>query len=89
MAGEQVTLALRPEKLNISKTKPEAPNVLSGTVIDIAYLGNLSTYYVELDNGTMVKVQMTNARRIARRDITWEDKVNISWEPSSAMLLSS
>ena len=87
VAGEQVTLALRPEKLNISKTKPDAPNVLSGTVIDIAYLGNLSTYYVELDNGTMVKVQMTNARRIARRDITWEDKVWVSFSETSGVVL--
>ena len=89
VAGEQVTLALRPEKLNISKTKPEAPPVLSGAVIDIAYLGNLSTYYVELDNGTMVKVQMTNARRIARRDITWEDKVWVSWSGTAGVVLST
>ena len=85
--GEHLTLALRPEKLNISKDKPAAANVLPGQVIDIGYLGNLSTYHVQLDKGPMVKVQMTNARRIARRDITWEDRVWVSFSETSGVVL--
>ncbi|MCK0150304.1 ATP-binding cassette domain-containing protein [Marivita sp. S6314] len=87
LAGQTLTLALRPEKMSISKEKPTAPNVLRGAVIDIAYLGNLSTYHVQLDNGPMVKVQMTNIRRIARRDITWEDVVWVSFSETSGVVL--
>ena len=87
MAGETVTLALRPEKMAISKTKPDAHNALQGKVIDIAYLGNVSTYHVELENGLKVRAQMANTRRIARRDITWEDSVWVSFSETSGVVL--
>ena len=54
-------------------------NQISGKVDDIAYIGNLSTYYVRLDNGTIVKAQEANRRRISNREITWEDDVWLSW----------
>jgi putrescine transport system ATP-binding protein len=85
--GATLTFAIRPEKLNISKTKPDAPNSLQGKVIDIAYLGNVSTYYVELIGGQMIKAQMANARRLARRDITWEDDVWVSFTDTAGVLL--
>ena len=87
MDGETVTLALRPEKMAISKSKPDAPNALQGKVIDIAYLGNVSTYHVELENGLMVRAQMANTRRISRRDITWEDDVWVSFSETSGVVL--
>jgi ABC-type Fe3+/spermidine/putrescine transport system ATPase subunit len=88
LAGQRVTLALRPEKLGISKDRPEAANALKGKVIDIAYLGNLSTYHVELANGTMVKAQLANTRRVAQRDITWDDEVWISFRETAGVVLS-
>ena len=87
LAGSRLTFAIRPEKLNIGKDKPEADNALQGKVIDIAYLGNVSTYHVELVDGTMIKAQMTNARRLARRDITWEDDVWVSFTATAGVLL--
>lgn len=87
LSGKPVTLALRPEKVGISKTRPQAPNVIRGKVIDIAYLGNISTYYVELPNGTMIKAQTANTRRIARRDITWDDEVWVSFSETAGVVL--
>lgn len=89
LAGKTLTYAIRPEKLNISKDRPDSVNKMKGKVIDIAYLGNLSTYHVELSNGTMIKAQMTNARRLARRDITWEDEVWVSFTGTAGVLLES
>ncbi|WP_425101636.1 TOBE domain-containing protein [Tropicibacter sp. S64] len=87
--GLEVTLALRPEKLNISRTKPVgAANTLKGTVIDIGYLGNISTYHVELADGLMVKSQVTNTRRIARRDITWQDTVWLTFSATAGVVLT-
>lgn len=89
LAGKTLTYAIRPEKLNISKSRPDSVNKIKGTVIDIAYLGNISTYHVELSNGTMIKAQMTNARRLARRDITWEDEVWVSFTGTAGVLLEA
>jgi putrescine transport system ATP-binding protein len=85
--GKEITLAIRPEKLGISKSKPDAPNTLQGKVIDIAYLGNISTYHVELAGGQMIKAQVANTRRISRRDITWEDTVWVSFSGTAGVLL--
>ncbi len=92
LKGKRCTFAVRPEKISISKTQPvsdgdRAANIVQGKVIDIAYLGNLSTYHVELAGGQMIKAQMTNARRLARRDITWEDEVWLNFSATAGVLL--
>jgi putrescine transport system ATP-binding protein len=87
-AGQQAHLAIRPEKIRISTERPDdAANALQGKVLDIAYLGNLSTYHVQLPGGQLIKAQTANTRRIARRDITWEDPVWISWSATAGVLL--
>lgn len=87
--GQECHLAIRPEKITISKGKPaEAENAVAGTVLDIAYLGNLSTYHVELEGGQIIKAQTANTRRIARRDITWEDPVWVQWSKTAGVLLA-
>ena len=86
--GQEAHLAIRPEKIRISKDRPEdMPNAYQGKVLDIAYLGNLSTYHVELPNGQVIKAQTANTRRIARRDISWEDPVWISWSATAGVML--
>ncbi len=87
--GQKAYLAIRPEKIRISTEKPgDAPNMMQGKVLDIAYLGNLSTYHVELPGGQVIKTQTANTRRIARRDITWEDPVWISWSATAGVMLA-
>ena len=81
-------LAIRPEKVSISVEKPgDTPNALQGTILDIAYLGNLSTYHVKLANGLVMKAQAANTRRLSRREFTWEDKVWLSWTDTAAVVL--
>ncbi len=87
LAGKPVVLALRPEKVSISRERPATHNALQGKVIDIAYLGNVSTYHVELQDGQMIKAQMANTRRIARRDITWEDTVWVGFSATAGVVL--
>ncbi len=85
--GEPASFVIRPEKVSISKDEPQASNKVQGKVIDIAYLGNMSTYHVALANGVIVKSQTANNRRIARRDITWEDPVWLSWTDTAGLVL--
>ena len=86
--GQECHLAIRPEKVAISADKPEGvDNVVQGKILDIAYLGNLSTYHVELPTGDVIKAQTANTRRIARRSFTWDDPVWISWTATAGVLL--
>ena len=87
--GQGCSLAIRPEKISIHAEQPEdTENAVQGKVLDIGYLGNLSTYHVELPTGQVIKSQMVNARRASRRTFTWEDMVWISWRASAGVMLS-
>ncbi len=87
--GQSCHLAIRPEKVAITTERPEAAdNAVQGRVHDIAYLGNLSTYHVELPGGTIIKAQTANTRRLSRRHITWEDPVWLSWTATAGVLLA-
>ena len=88
--GQKCFLALRPEKVAISAEEPtDAANKVQGRIIDIAYLGNMSTYHVRLANGLMMKAQTANTRRLSRRTLTWEDDVWLSWTDTAAAVLES
>jgi putrescine transport system ATP-binding protein len=80
--------AIRPEKVSISAEKPDAVNVMKGKIIDIAYLGNISTYHVEIAAGVIFKAQATNNRRLSRRTYTWEDDVYLSWTDTAGVVLT-
>ncbi|GGX38521.1 polyamine-transporting ATPase [Tateyamaria omphalii] len=86
--GQDCHLAIRPEKVSIHKDKPDADNALQGKVLDIAYLGNLSTYHVGLPTGDIIKAQVANTRRVSRRNFTWEDPVWVSWTKTAGVLLA-
>lgn len=91
--GSRIWVGLRPEKIRIIKSDDAASglNQISGKVDDIGYLGETSIYKVELPNGQIIDITAPNQSRPMDREqrITWEDKVMLSWDPSSAMLLSS
>ncbi len=86
---KKVWLAVRPEKVRITRDQPEAEyNWCSGVVEDIAYLGGISVYYIRLNNDQVIQSVMTNRDR--RSDPpTWEEKVFISWEATSGVVLRS
>ncbi len=82
------TFSIRPEKVAISRKRPEnRTNTIQGKIEDIAYLGNMSTYKVVLSDGTRVKAQTANNRRIARRELSWEDEVWLSWTETAGIIL--
>lgn len=85
---KQCCLAIRPEKVSISAEKPnDARNSVQGRILDIAYLGNLSTYHVALSNGKIIKAQSANTRRVSKRSFTWEDRVWLSWTDTAGVVL--
>jgi putrescine transport system ATP-binding protein len=88
--GQTVKLAVRPEKIHITR-EPPAPgmNAIPGTVEDLGYFGKDSLYRIKLATGTVLAVNNVNSRRAAEseRVAQWEDKVWLSFEPSSVILL--
>lgn len=90
-AGQKATLAIRPEKIMMSKEAPDDPSLvrMQGEVIELAYMGNLSIYRVKIDGGGGAVIQVTapNLQRIDRRNIDWDDRVWLSWRPDNSLIL--
>ena len=88
--GANIWLAVRPEKLEISKTIPDSEyNILKGQVIDIGYGGSFSTYHVKLPNGNMLSAIRANRERTSEHSITWNDDVYLHWSAKSAIVLTN
>ncbi|MDZ4392044.1 ABC transporter ATP-binding protein [Cypionkella sp.] len=85
--GQEVTLAVRPEKLVISQARPEGENVFAGQVKDLAYFGKDSLYRITLPSGELISVHSVNAGRSAGGRPDWDDQVYLSFAPSAAILL--
>jgi putrescine transport system ATP-binding protein len=85
-----VIFALRPEKLVITKDRPEQPwNCYQGKIEEIAYLGSHSVMHIRLDSGLKLLAHVPNSRRWASEDFTWEDRVWASWDDMAGVVLSS
>ena len=88
-SGDAATFAIRPEKIAISRDDPGEGNRVQGKILDIGYLGNLSTYHVELPEGPVITCEVGNRSRVSRRDFTWEDDVWLSWSNTAGLVLAS
>jgi putrescine transport system ATP-binding protein len=87
--GMAVAVAVRPEKIHISKTRPDVKvNLFSGKVREIAYFGSYNTFIVEMPGGRTVKITETNTTRSESIAITWEDAVFFWWDDSAPVVLS-
>jgi putrescine transport system ATP-binding protein len=89
--GQRVWVALRPEKIRLSKqpTPSARVNQLKGMVWELGYLGNRSTYQIKTSSGKLVTVFAQNERRTAEWSIDWSDEVYVSWTADAAVLLHS
>lgn len=85
-----VWVALRPEKVHISRERPEGggDNRIQGTVAEIAYRGDQSVYLVRLASGRQVRVTQPNIARQGSLRIRWEDEVWMSWDSASPVVVT-
>jgi len=87
-ADSIVSVAIRPEKIQISRERPEGTdNIVSGTITGIAYLGDMSRYLVTLVTGTVVRVTLPNMFRHETR-LAIEDAVWLTWHGSAAVVVT-
>jgi putrescine transport system ATP-binding protein len=87
--GQAVTVALRPEKIHLSRHTPEeVHNRVQGTVEELSYFGSFTVYRLKLASGAMLKVSMANTLRHRDDQFTWGDVVWAHWSRSAQVVLS-
>ncbi|WP_293903273.1 ABC transporter ATP-binding protein [Phenylobacterium sp.] len=87
--GERAWLAVRPEKIAVHAEPPADPrNRLAGTILDYGYLGDWTTYVVEIAPGRTVRAARANATRTVERPLGCDDPVWLTFAPSSAVVLT-
>ena len=87
--GQQVWLALRPEKIIISLNKPAVEtNMISGRVDDVGYLGSTSHYHTKVATGQRVTALRANIAQSAEANIKWEDDVWLNWPADAGVILT-
>ena len=96
--GATVWVAIRPEKLTLNKDGEAAPaphecpagcNIAKGEIKDVSYLGDISIYHVQLASGRLIRVSRPNRSRWEQEDFSSGDKVWLSWDGSSPIVLQS
>ncbi len=84
-----VWAAIRPEKMILSREAPDGEfNRGAGIIKEIAYMGDLSIYLVKLDSGKTVRVTQPNTHRHAEDRFTWDERVWVSWDESSSVVVT-
>ena len=82
-----VAVAVRPEKIKLSRRNPELlNNCTQGVIEEVAYMGNSSIYRVKLTTDKTVNVTMPNLDRDTEQ-FTWDESVFLSWKPNSGVVL--
>jgi putrescine transport system ATP-binding protein len=80
-------VAVRPEKVMLSSRQPESPdNWAHGVVKEIAYMGDLSIFLIELDGGRQIRVSQANSARKPEEVFGWDEGVYVSWDASSPVV---
>ncbi len=90
-AGDNVLVAIRPEKLTLEDQKPNGEgNAVEGMLDNAAYLGERSHFYVRVDGlDQPVAVSAQNADRVLENFGDQQRPVWLCWPSDAIVLLSS
>ena len=87
--GMAVTVALRPEKIHLSRKAPEdGLNTVQGTIKELSYFGSFTVYHLALASGARLKVAQANVQRHRDDEFTWGDVVWAHWSRSAHVVLT-
>jgi len=92
LAGQRVTLTVRPEKIRITKSKPDVAgggrNCLCGAVHEIIYTGFQSKYFVLIDGNALVRVFRQHVDYFAAESaVSYGDQVYLWWEAGDGYIV--
>ena len=86
--GDRVWVAVRPEKLQMSREPPpQEYNRIESVVAEVAYRGGLSIYRLQTASGTELSVSRPNLARANEDPPRVRERVHVSWHPSSSVVL--
>lgn len=92
--GERISLSLRPEKISLSRTRPDPlpanRNAVAGTIEDMIYLGSMTRFWVRAgEELLMVETQHGRFFLDEARPPQWGDEVWVSWNVNDGYLLET
>jgi spermidine/putrescine transport system ATP-binding protein len=87
--GAAVEVAVRPEKIRLSTEPAQGENTFSGVVVDHAFLGPVTKYFVQLDSGKEVMVLRQNHGAPDDRLLQRGECVTVSWDRACAKVFPS
>jgi spermidine/putrescine transport system ATP-binding protein len=86
--GARVVLSIRPEKIMISKHKPEGfANYVTGVVQSIVYHGRSTQYNVSVSPHILIQVFEQNEEHFEKEVIDYEHTVHLAWQKENVVLL--
>lgn len=88
-AGDKGVMAIRPEQVGVHAPdrQAELPHAHSGKVLDFLYVGDVTTYIVELDCGIRMEALLANSAPGRARFFEVDDPVIVSWTREAAQFL--
>ncbi len=88
--GDTVAVALRPEKIRMSRDGQPVggANCVEGEVWEIGYLGDFSMYKVRFGDGVVIHAAAANVTRLTERTFTVGDRVWLSWSADAGVVLT-
>lgn len=87
--GDVVKTTIRPEKIRITREKPQENNynIVTGTVDELIYTGFQTKYFVHTPS-TLFKVFKQHIQFFTNDSaINWKDAVYISWDPADGYIV--
>jgi putrescine transport system ATP-binding protein len=82
-----VWLALRPEKIALTRERPDGNvNALAGTIAEIGYRGDRSIYKIRLADASLMRAAVPNAG--PHIGLVAGDAVWVSWMPDAGVVLT-
>jgi spermidine/putrescine ABC transporter ATP-binding subunit len=89
-SGDQVSVAVRPEKLKITKAEPTGSGMVKvqGTVRDAAYYGDTSHVVLDAADGLLLSVNVQNDTRGGGSGVTRGQKVWVHWSLEDSIVLT-
>jgi len=86
--GEDVTVAIRPERISLH-TEPPDPRAVPGVVQEVIYTGTDTRYLVRLTEKTVVTVRQQNVGGGDAVRFPVDAQVHLYWQPESARILTA
>jgi putrescine transport system ATP-binding protein len=88
--GMEVTISIRPERVQVLRAKPEQEhNFAHGVVKDMAYMGSYTLYHVALESGKVIVANLSSLLLSQADAPSYDDEVYVCWSENSQVVLTS